>query len=59
MEDTAAGGAGPVLRGDGKEAHMTLGEHPDRVDPRYLLSLEHFRQTEFPIGRFRDLGHLV
>ena len=40
-------------------AHMTLGEHPDLVDPRYLISLDRFRQSEFDIGRFRDIGHVV
>lgn len=40
-------------------AHMTLGEHPEGVDPRYRLSLEHFQKSEFDIGRFRDIGHLV
>ena len=40
-------------------AHMTLGEHPHKVDPRYRISLEHFQKNEFDIGRFRDIGHLV
>ena len=40
-------------------AHMTLGEHPDGVDPRYRLSLDHFRESEFDIGKFRDIGHLA
>ncbi len=40
-------------------AHMTLGEHPDRVDPRYLIKLDRYRNSEFDIGRFRDVGHLV
>jgi hypothetical protein len=40
-------------------AHMTLGEHPERVDPRYLITLDRFRQSEFDIGRFRDVGHVV
>ncbi len=40
-------------------AHMTLGEHPDRVDPRYLIGLDRYRNSEFNIGRFRDVGHLV
>src|SRR5258708_35486374 len=38
---------------------MTLGEHPQRVEPRFLLPLDHFRQSEFDMGRFRDIGHLV
>ncbi len=40
-------------------AHMTLGEHPGKVDPRYLISLDRFRDSEFDIGKFRDVGHLV
>ncbi len=40
-------------------AHMTLGEHPGKVDPRFLISLDRFRDSEFDIGRFRDVGHLV
>jgi hypothetical protein len=38
-------------------AHMTLGEHPQKVDPRYLISLDHFVKSEFNIGKFRDIGH--
>jgi hypothetical protein len=40
-------------------AHMTLGEHPAKVDPRFLISLDRFRGSEFDIGKFRDVGHLV
>lgn len=40
-------------------AHMTLGEHPAQVDPRYLINLERFNGSEFDIGKFRDIGHLV
>ncbi len=40
-------------------AHMTLGEYPDRVDPRYRLDLDRFFHSEFDIGRFRDISHLV
>ena len=40
-------------------AHMTLGEHPQRVDPRFLVPLDHFLACEFDIGRFRDIGHVV
>jgi hypothetical protein len=40
-------------------ARMTLGEHPDKVDPRFLISLDRFRNSEFDIGPFRDVGHLV
>jgi hypothetical protein len=37
-------------------AHMTLGEHPQKVDPRYLVSLDHYLKNEFNIGKFRDIG---
>ena len=40
-------------------AHMTLGEHPQKVDPRFLISLEHFLKSEFDIGKFRDIGQAV
>lgn len=40
-------------------AHMTLGEHPDKVDPKFVISLDHYLKSEFDIGRFRDVGHLV
>src|SRR5262249_39753336 len=40
-------------------AHMTLGEYPAKVDSRYLVSLDHFFQSEFDIGKFRDIGHLA
>jgi hypothetical protein len=40
-------------------AHMTLGEHPKKVDPRFLISLDKFEHSEFNIGKFRDVGHLV
>ena len=40
-------------------AHMTLGEYPAKVDPRFLVSLDRFRNSEFDIGKFRDVGHLV
>jgi hypothetical protein len=40
-------------------AHMTLGEYPDQVDPRFRLDLSRFFHSEFDIGRFRDIGHLV
>jgi hypothetical protein len=40
-------------------AHMTLGEHPEKVDPRFLIRLDHFEKSEFDIGKFRDIGHLV
>src|ERR1017187_7254479 len=40
-------------------AHMTLGEHPAKLDPRYLLSLDRFTHSEFDIGKFRDVGDKV
>jgi hypothetical protein len=40
-------------------AHMTLGEHPQKVDPRFLISLDHFFKSEFDIGKFRDIGQTV
>jgi hypothetical protein len=40
-------------------AHMTLGEHPGGVDSRYLISLERFTNSEFDIGKFRDIGDKV
>ncbi|MSQ96909.1 MAG: CRTAC1 family protein [Gemmataceae bacterium] len=40
-------------------AHMTLGEHPHKVDPAFLVTLDRFDQFEFNIGVFRDIGHLA
>ena len=40
-------------------AHMTLGEWPAKVDPKYVLNLDHFLHSEFDIGRFRDVADLV
>jgi hypothetical protein len=40
-------------------AHMTLGEHPAKVEPRHLLTFDSFNNSEFDIGRIRDIGHLV
>jgi FG-GAP-like repeat/ASPIC and UnbV len=40
-------------------AHMTLGEHPGKVDPKFRISLDRFTQSEFNIGKFRDVGHLL
>ncbi len=37
-------------------AHMTLGEYPDKVDPRYRISIDRFVNSEFDIGKFRDIG---
>ena len=38
---------------------MTLGEYPDGVDSRFRLDLSRFFHSEFDIGKFRDVGHLV
>jgi hypothetical protein len=40
-------------------AHMTLGEYPDNVDSRFLVTLDRYLNSEFDIGKFRDIGHLV
>jgi len=40
-------------------AHMTLGEYPEQVESRHRLDLNRFFHSEFDIGRFRDVGHLV
>jgi FG-GAP-like repeat/ASPIC and UnbV len=40
-------------------AHMTLGEHPEKVDPRFLISIDRFVNSEFDIGKFRDVAHLA
>lgn len=40
-------------------AHMTLGEYPDKVDPQFLVAIDHYRNSEFNIGKFRDIGHVV
>jgi hypothetical protein len=40
-------------------AHMTLGEYPDKVNPRFRLDLDRFFHSEFDIGKFRDVGDLV
>jgi hypothetical protein len=39
--------------------HMTLGEYPNQVDLRFRLDLSRFLDSEFDIGKFRDVGHLV
>ncbi len=38
-------------------AHMTLAEYPDHVEPRFLLKFDRIDQSDFGIGRFRDVGH--
>ncbi len=40
-------------------AHMTLGEHPHKVDARYFIALDHYYRSEFDIGRFREIGDQV
>jgi ASPIC and UnbV/FG-GAP-like repeat len=40
-------------------AYMTLGEHPAKVAPKYVLSLDHYLKNEFDIGKFRDIGQLA
>ena len=40
-------------------AHMTLGEYPEKLDPRYRLNLDRFFHSEFNIGAFRDISHEV
>jgi hypothetical protein len=40
-------------------AHMTVGEFPAKVARRYRLDLDHFFHSEFDIGKFRDIGHIV
>jgi hypothetical protein len=37
-------------------AHMTLGEFPSNVEPRFVVSIDHFLKSAFDIGRFRDIG---
>jgi hypothetical protein len=39
-------------------AYMTLGEHPAKVPARFLMKLDKFG-SEFDIGRFKDISHLV
>ncbi len=40
-------------------AHMTLGEYPNQVNPRFRIDLDRFFHSELDIGKFRDVGHLV
>jgi len=40
-------------------AHMTLGEYPQKVEPKFFISIDRFVKSEFDIGRFRDIGHLA
>jgi hypothetical protein len=39
-------------------AYMTLGEHPRKVPPRYLMTFERFG-SEGDIGHFKDIAHLA
>ena len=39
-------------------AYMTLGEHPAQVPSAYLMTFDHFG-SEYDIGRFKDIAHLV
>ena len=40
-------------------SHMTLGEYPHRVNPKYIVKIDDYLESEFDIGKFRDIGHLV
>jgi FG-GAP-like repeat/ASPIC and UnbV len=40
-------------------AHMTLGEHPNEVDPKFVIRLDHYLHNEFDIGKFHDIGNRV
>lgn len=40
-------------------AQMTLGEYPEKVDPRYYVPLDHFAKSEFDIGVFHDIGYKI
>ncbi len=40
-------------------AHMTLGEHPHGVDPRYLVRLDRYTANEFDIGTFAEISDRV
>ena len=37
-------------------AHMTLGEHPHKVDPRFVISLEHYTRSAAGMRMFTDVG---
>jgi hypothetical protein len=37
-------------------AHMTLGQYPQQVEPRFRISLDRFERSEFDIGKFRDIS---
>lgn len=40
-------------------AHATLGEHPAKVHPAWLLPLDYCNKSELDIGKFRDVSDLV
>jgi len=40
-------------------AHMTLGEYPSKVNPQQLVDISHYLNSEFDIGRFRDISNLT
>ncbi len=40
-------------------AHMTLGEDPARFSPRFQISIERYRNSEFDIGQFRDISSQI
>ena len=37
-------------------AHMTLGEYPDKVDPKNLIPLDRYNKNEFDVGRFHEVS---
>jgi hypothetical protein len=39
-------------------AYMTLGEYPEKVPPRYLIPIEHFRSA-VDVGRFENVASWV
>ena len=36
-------------------AYMTLGEHPQGVDPQYRIELDRYVDSQMDIGEFRDI----
>jgi hypothetical protein len=37
-------------------AHMTLGEYPDKVNPKFLVPLDRFKNSEVSIGVFKNIA---
>lgn len=37
-------------------AHMTLGEYPDKVNPKYLLQMDKFNNPSETLGPYKDVG---